>query len=127
MDEALQSFLTRHVQTFNAAIESGDFEPLLALFALDADLEFEGAPVGRFHGRDAIAAASDAQPPNDTRTVLDARVKDDGTGDRRILVDGRQRHPLRRDAAHRGGPPDPPPRRVVLVTPPVSDVSRTQH
>jgi ketosteroid isomerase-like protein len=79
MGETLSAFLERHVETFNAAVRSGDFAPLVALFAEDATLEFAGVPVGPFHGRDAIAAAYAAQPPTDTMTVLDVRVEDDGT------------------------------------------------
>ena len=79
MGEALSAFLDRHVQTFNAAVRSGDFAPLVALFADDATLEFAGVPVGPFHGRQAIAAAYAAQPPGDTMTVLDVRVEGDGT------------------------------------------------
>jgi ketosteroid isomerase-like protein len=79
MGEALSAFLERHVETFNAAVESGDFAPLVALFADDATLEFAGVPVGPFHGRDAIAAAYVAQPPSDTMTVLGSRVEEDGT------------------------------------------------
>ena len=79
MGEALSAFLERHVETFNAAVRSGDFAPLVALFAEDATLEFAGVPVGPFHGRDAIAAAYAAQPPTDTMTVLDVRIEDDGT------------------------------------------------
>jgi ketosteroid isomerase-like protein len=79
MGEALSAFLDRHVETFNAAVRSGDFAPLVALFADDATLEFTGVPVGPFHGREAIAAAYAAQPPSDTMTVLDARVEGDGT------------------------------------------------
>ena len=43
-------FLARHVETFNAAVESGDFAPLVALFAEDARLEFVGVPAGPFEG-----------------------------------------------------------------------------
>jgi hypothetical protein len=79
MGEALRAFLARHVEAFNAAVESGDFDPLVALFADDARLEFAGVPVGPFEGRDAIAAAYAAQPPTDTMTILDLRFEDDGT------------------------------------------------
>ena len=79
MGDALSAFLERHVETFNAAVRTGDFAPLVELFADDATLEFDGVPVGPFHGRDAIAAAYAAQPPSDTMTVLDVRVEDDGT------------------------------------------------
>jgi steroid Delta-isomerase len=79
VDDELRAFLEHHVQTFNAAVETGDFAPLVDLFALDAELAFEGVPVGPFYGREAIAAAYDAQPPTDGMTILDTRVEDDGT------------------------------------------------
>ena len=79
MGEALPAFLARHVETFNAAVRSGDFAPLVALFADDAILEFVGVPAGPFRGRDAIAAAYAAQPPTDTMTLLATHVEDDGT------------------------------------------------
>jgi hypothetical protein len=79
MSDALLDFAARHVETFNAAVGSGDFAPLVELFADDASLEFVGVPFGPFEGRDAIAAAYAAQPPTDTMTVLSVRVDDDGT------------------------------------------------
>ena len=105
MGDARSAFLERHVATFNAAVESGDFAPLVALFAADARLEFAGVPVGPFEGRDAIAAAYAEQPPNDTITILSTTVAPDGTiveafswsadrglrsGEMRLLVDGEQ-------------------------------------
>lgn len=75
----LTAFAVRHLETFNAAVRSGDFAPLVDLFAEDASLEFVGVPVGPFVGRDAIAAAYAARPPTDTMAVLSIRVEDDGT------------------------------------------------
>jgi steroid delta-isomerase len=109
MGEALSEFLERHVETFNSAIRSGDFAPLVALFAADATLEFAGVPAGPYRGRDAIAAAYAAQPPTDTMTVLAVRVADDGTvvepfswssdagarsGEMRLVVRGGEIHRL---------------------------------
>ncbi len=79
MGDELAVFLARHVETFNAAVATGDFRPLVELFAEDASLEFAGVPVGPFVGRDAIGAAYAAQPPTDTMTVLDTHVEPDGT------------------------------------------------
>jgi ketosteroid isomerase-like protein len=78
MGDAL-AFAARHVETFNAAVSSGDYHALVELFADDASLEFAGVPVGPFEGRAAIAAAYAAQPPSDTMTVLSVRVEPDGT------------------------------------------------
>jgi steroid Delta-isomerase len=79
MAGAAATFLERHVDTFNAAVRTGDFAPLVALFDDDATLEFEGVPVGPFHRREAIAAAYAAQPPTDTMTILGTRTNEDGT------------------------------------------------
>jgi steroid Delta-isomerase len=65
--------LRGHVERFNAGVRSGDFGPMLAAFAEDAELVFEGVPVGPFLGRDAITAAYRAQPPDDEVLLLDER------------------------------------------------------
>ena len=67
MDQAL---LTAHAERFNEGIRSGDFGPMLARFAPDAELVFDGVPVGPFVGRDAIAAAYRTQPPTDEVRLL---------------------------------------------------------
>ena len=48
---------------------------MVAAFSADAELVFEGIPVGPFVGRDAIAEAYRAQPPDDEIVLLDG----DGT------------------------------------------------
>ena len=105
MGDDLASFLARHVETFNAAVASGDFDPLVEVFGADARLEFAGVPVGPFEGRAAIADAHATQPPTDTMTILETRVEPDGTvveafswsadggsrsGEMRLTVDGEQ-------------------------------------
>ena len=79
MDEAARSFLAEHAERFNSAVEGGDFGPLLELFADDAVLEFVDVPAGPFFGRDAIAAAYAAQPPDDALDVLAVSEDPDGT------------------------------------------------
>ena len=69
MDETGRAFLAEHERRFNDAVSSGDFAPLVELFADDAELEFVGVPVGPFVGRDAIAAAYETQPPDDALDV----------------------------------------------------------
>jgi RimJ/RimL family protein N-acetyltransferase len=65
-----------HVARFNDGVRSGDFGPMLEWFAEDADLAFEGVPVGPFRGREEIAAAYRDQPPDDEIRVLDAEERD---------------------------------------------------
>ena len=72
MDRPAATLLDRHVERFNAGVRSGDFSPILQGFADDADLVFEGVPVGPFEGRAAIAAAYAAQPPDDEIVILEA-------------------------------------------------------
>jgi steroid Delta-isomerase len=44
---------------------------MVAAFSQDAELVFEGIPVGPFSGREAIGAAYAAQPPDDEIVLLD--------------------------------------------------------
>jgi len=69
----MDELLAEHVERFNGGIRSGDWAPMLELFTDEAELVFVGPPVGPFHGREAIAAAYDAQPPDDEIRVLDER------------------------------------------------------
>jgi RimJ/RimL family protein N-acetyltransferase len=59
-----------HVLRFNEAVRTGEWAPMLELFADDAELAFAGVPAGPFQGRDGIAAAYAAQPPDDEVTTL---------------------------------------------------------
>jgi steroid Delta-isomerase len=70
------SLLERHVERFNEGVRSGDFAPMVAGFADDAELHFEGVPVGPFVGRDAIDAAYREQPPDDEIEILGSEERD---------------------------------------------------
>ena len=72
------SLLTEHVDRFNHGIRSGDWEPMLAHFTADAELAFEGIPVGPFVGRQAIAEAYRGQPPTDEVRLLGPPREEDG-------------------------------------------------
>jgi hypothetical protein len=69
----VRSLLARQVETFNVGVRTGDWEPMLELFAEDGELEFAGIPVGPFRGRDAIGEAYRTQPPDDEIVVLEDR------------------------------------------------------
>jgi steroid Delta-isomerase len=86
--------LEEHVRRFNEGVGSRDFGPMLELFADDAVLEFRGVPAGPFHGRDAIAAAYRAQPPDDGIEVLEFEEDD---------ADVRAGYAWRRDDGRRAG------------------------
>ncbi len=66
--DALYEYVARH----NEGVRGGDWEPLGECFTDGAVLEFEGIPVGPFHGRDAIVAAYRERPPDDEVRVLEA-------------------------------------------------------
>ena len=66
-----------HVASFNAAVHSGDFTAFVQHFAPDAVMTFVGPPVGPVIGRDAIAAAYAAQPPDDTMEIVSVRTEGD--------------------------------------------------
>jgi steroid Delta-isomerase len=66
------ALLTDHVARFNAGVRNGDFGPMVDGFTEDAELVFEGVPVGPFRGREAIASAYRVQPPDDEIELLDA-------------------------------------------------------
>jgi drug/metabolite transporter (DMT)-like permease len=68
--------LEDHVERFNAGVRTGEWEPMVAGFTDDAEMEFRGVPVGPFVGRDAIAAAYGQQPPDDQMRVLEQRRTD---------------------------------------------------
>ena len=62
--------LRDHVERFNHGIRTGDWRPMLAHFADDAELVFEGVPVGPFRGRKTIEAAYRERPPDDEIELL---------------------------------------------------------
>ena len=72
------SLLTEHVERFNAGIRTGDWEPMLRAFDPDAELAFDGVPVGPFVGRDAIADAYREQPPDDEVRLLSDPREEEG-------------------------------------------------
>ncbi len=64
--------LDAHVRRFNEAVRSGDFTEVVKGFTADAEMVFEGVPVGPFVSRNAIAEAYSRQPPDDEVRLLGA-------------------------------------------------------
>jgi hypothetical protein len=66
---SVAAFVADYVAVFNAAVTSGDYDPLLARYTQDAVLRFENVPPDaaslEFEGRDAIAEAYAQNPPDD--------------------------------------------------------------
>ena len=59
------------MRRFNRGVRTGDFTDMASFFAEDGEVVFEGIPVGPFRGREAIAAAYAARPPDDEIVLLD--------------------------------------------------------
>jgi hypothetical protein len=72
-----------HVARFNEGVRSGDWEPMLAAFADEAELQFENVPAGPFVGLDEIRRGYLAQPPDDQIQLLG--IQDDQQ-DRRVTA-----------------------------------------
>ena len=72
----MSRLLDRHVRSFNHGVRTRDWEPMLLLFADDAELRFENVPAGPFRGIDEIRTAYREQPPDDEIVLLG--VQDDG-------------------------------------------------
>jgi hypothetical protein len=70
--------LHEHIERFNQGVRTGDFGPMLERFDPQAELRFEGVPVGPFHGRQAIDQAYRERPPDDEVVVLEAKERPDG-------------------------------------------------
>jgi hypothetical protein len=66
------------VARHNQGVRTGDWDALGECFAEGARLEFEGAPIGPFEGREAILAAYRERPPDDEVRVLSAEERPEG-------------------------------------------------
>jgi hypothetical protein len=59
-----------HVARFNDGVRSGDWEPMLASFADEAELHFENVSAGPFVGLDEIRRGYLGRPPDDQIQLL---------------------------------------------------------
>jgi len=66
-----------YVGVHNECVRTGDWQPLGALFVDDAELAFDGAPIGPFRGADVIAGAYRDRPPDDIVLTFSADEEDD--------------------------------------------------
>lgn len=64
------ALLHDYVTVHNECVRTGDWVPLQDWFAEDAELAFEGVPVGPFSGREEILEAYGEQPPDDEVVVF---------------------------------------------------------
>ena len=65
-----------YVTVHNECMRTGDWEPLGDWFTNDAELAFDGIPVGPFAGRDAIAQAYRERPPDDEVVIFSTDEED---------------------------------------------------
>jgi steroid Delta-isomerase len=70
------SAIDAYIADHNDAVRSGDWFRFAEWFTDDAEVRFEGVPVGPFRGREEIRRAYEAQPPDDEVEVRN--VRDDG-------------------------------------------------
>jgi|SRR5215831_13343445 len=65
--------LDEHVKLFNFGVRTRDFGPMISQFSKDAEMYFEGIPVGPFKGRPAISEAYSSRPPDDEIIILSVK------------------------------------------------------
>jgi RimJ/RimL family protein N-acetyltransferase len=78
-EDLVMSTIDRYIATHNAAVRSGDWSAFSEWFTDDAEVRFEGVPVGPFRGRDEIRAAYESRPPDDEVEVRNVRTDGKGT------------------------------------------------
>ena len=72
-----RELMESHVARFNEGVRTGDWEPMLARFAEDAELRFENVPAGPLVGLDEIRNAYREQPPDDEIRLLGIQDDED--------------------------------------------------
>jgi RimJ/RimL family protein N-acetyltransferase len=65
-----------YVGVHNEGVRTGNWEPLRSWFTEDAELAFDGVPVGPFSGADAITRAYCERPPDDLVLTFQVREED---------------------------------------------------
>jgi steroid delta-isomerase len=79
-----RELMQSHVRAFNFGVQTKEWGTMLARFADDAELRFDGIPVGPFIGIEAIRKAYDEEPPDDEIVLLG--IQDDP--ERQVVVAG---------------------------------------
>jgi hypothetical protein len=74
-----RELLERHVRAFNNGVRTADWEPMLAPFAVDAELRFENVPAGPYVGLEAIRQGYCERPPDDEVVLLGIQETDERT------------------------------------------------
>jgi steroid delta-isomerase len=71
--------IDQYIAAHNEAVRSGDWSAFAGWFTDDAEVRFEGVPVGPFRGRDEIRRAYEQQPPDDEVEIRAVREDGDRT------------------------------------------------
>lgn len=74
------AYAARH----NTGVDTGNFAPMLDLFAEKAELHFASIPFGPFIGRAAIGAAFAAHPPGDHLVLLTVTDSEGSSGSAKV-------------------------------------------
>jgi hypothetical protein len=67
----LRALLERHVELFNEAVGTGNYDAFLATFADHAVMRFDDLPIGPYVGKAQIVEAYAVEPPTDTMALID--------------------------------------------------------
>jgi cysteine desulfurase / selenocysteine lyase len=86
--DAATDQVAAYVADFNHGVRTRDWEPMVARFAPDAELEFVGLGVPALVGHDAMRAAYAAQGPDDEIELLGTRLEGDAVIARYAWVRG---------------------------------------
>jgi hypothetical protein len=73
------SAIDAYIADHNEAVRSGDWSRFAEWFTDDAEVRFEGVPVGPFHGRAEIRRAYEGRPPDDEVEIRNVREGGGGT------------------------------------------------
>ena len=69
----------RYVEAHNDAVRTGGWDAFAELFTDEAEVRFESAAIGPFHGRAAILDAYKSRPPDDELEIRAVREEGDRT------------------------------------------------
>jgi SnoaL-like domain len=68
-----------YIAAHNEGVRTGDWSRFADWFTDDAEVRFEGAPIGPFRGRGEIRQAYEQRPPDDEVEIRGVRAEGDRT------------------------------------------------
>jgi hypothetical protein len=78
MHPDVSKIVRQYISLHNAGVRTGDFSPLIALFASDGEMTFEFGSLGTLRSRAEIERAFRISPPTDT-LILGVQRTDSGS------------------------------------------------